>query len=858
MRTFMLLALATAVAACCVTPAEAGEISLRYKGAFRIPNFDWGCQSLAYNPSGNGGLGSLYGYFPGGGGGMVEFSVPPSASWLVTNDPSILPGVSILNGPWTGESPYGLEYLSPLPGQTSGKLYFGKPKVGHAYMDTDFTNKQGGWLPDGLDNRRIGDYIFEIPESWRPNVGGKPLVTGSSWSDYGKGPDLYAYDPFPNTEGKLPAQKLLEYKSSNPFPGWESGDSWNGGAWVEVGSDSAVIFGGLKYVGGVPRGQLVFYNPDDFVAVLNGGNLYDPAPYKSISISDRLFAQDYAIEGMAYDRPNQILLATVRAPRMGQVVLAWDVVVDAHVPQPGDANDDAVVDGADYTLVADNYGVVGVAGFGDGGWYRGNLNDDDVVDEVDAAVWQTNYTGQAVTAAAVASPAAAGAPASAEDYDWVTAMRHVHREFKDRAVPAIEGTISQFGDSISDTAAFFTPLRSSHQNVSPEDQVKLSWLQNYINPACWNWKGGSYGNQSSTTVDWGLRGMDTWLANYNPEMAVIMWGTNDLIFGPTPPVYTNYMRLIVQKCKANGTVPILTTIPPRHGRDATDWVEAVREVARTERVPLIDLYDEVLTRRPHNPPTDTWDGADPMWSDYSGYEVPTLIAGDGVHLSNWSGGKSNFDPEEGLNKNGLTLRNYLTLLKMHEVYEQVLSQPAPEPLSGSEVVYDQAELPDGKYAYTLKVHGNDFRDQSMFADVTIEATTGQIDTGTSAVLEPFASNAVETSIGSSSVTIKAGTGLGSQYEQADLAYIVCDGGLRVTGSIGRDGQIYPVDLTISASLVGDLNGDGVIDAADLLLLASSWATEVGDPGFDARCDLNGDGSIDAIDLLRFARQWPAQ
>lgn len=855
MRRLTLLALIAVMATCCLVPAEAGEISLRYKGAFRMPDLNYGCQALAYYPNGNGGLGSLYGNFQGSGGGVLEFSIPSPDSWLITNDPSILPTSSVLRGPWTGANPYGMEYLPPLPGQTSGKLYFGRPQTDHAYMDTDFTNRQGDGRPNGIDDRRIGEYIFAIPESWRSHVGGKPLVTGSHWGDYGRGPDLYAYDPFPDTTGKLPAQKLLEYKSSNPFPGWESGDAWDGGAWVEIGSQSAVIFGGLKYIGGQPRGQLIFYDPDDFVAVLNGGQPHDPAPYKSISISDRLFAQDYTVEGMAYDQQNQVLLATVRAPRMGQVFLAWDVVVDPDVPLAGDANNDGAVDGADYTLVADNYGFVGVAGFADGGWYKGNLNDDDVVDAADAAVWQTSYTGQA--AAAVAPVTAVSTSASTEDYDWVTAMRHVHREFKDRAVPAIPGTISQFGDSISDTSAFFTPLRNAHQNVSPEDQIKLSWLQGYVRPACWNWKGGSYGNLSATTVDWGLRGMDTWLANYNPEMAVIMWGTNDLVNGPTPPVYTHYLRLIVQKCKANGTVPILTTIPPRHGRDATDWVEAIREVARTERVPLIDLYEEIVTRRPHNPPADTWDGADPMWSAYSGYEVPTLIARDGIHLSNWAAGRNNFDVQEGLNKNGLTLRNYLTLQKMYEVYEKVFSQPAPDPLSGSELICDQAQLPDGKYAYTLTVLGNDLQDRAIFVDVAIEALSGQIDVAASAFEEPFLSNAVAITTSADVFRVAAGTGLGSKCEQADLAYIVSSGGLRITGAIARGGVNYPVDLTISQAVPGDINGDGTVDVVDLLYFVDSFGLSEGETGYDARCDFNKDQKVDVVDLLTFVQDyWP--
>ena len=47
-------------------------------------------------------------------------------------------------------------------------------------------------------------------------------------------------------------------------------------------------------------------------------------------------------------------------------------------------------------------------------------------------------------------------------------------------------------------------------------------------------------------------------------------------------------------------------------------------------MPLIDYQAEILKRRP-----DDWDGALPKFKDVPGseYEVPTLIARDGVHPS---------------------------------------------------------------------------------------------------------------------------------------------------------------------------------------------------------------------------------
>lgn len=859
-----------------IAHAGTGDISLQYLGAFREKDVDWGSGALAYYPGGNGGVGSLWGYVPGGGGGMYEITIPDQSSWSTSVDPSSWPDTTIIAGPTNVASPYGLEYLPALPGQTNGKLYHSRPNGPHGYMDPDLTNLETGWSLANVDNRRLGGYLFEIPDSWRSHVGGKPLVTGDSWSDYGKGPDLYAYDPNPAPgETTLAAEKLLEYNSSHPYPGWESGDDWNGGAWVEVGTDSAVIFGGKKNIGGVGRLQFSFYDPNDFVSVLGGGNTYDPEPVKTLSVTNRSpFCS--AIEGMAYDRANNLLYAAVRLEKLGEGYMVFEVVNDLATPHPGDANEDNVVDWEDYTILAGNYGEYGMAGFSDGGWSLGNFNEDDVVDEADLAIWEAEFgwvmpepatavllvTGGwlvlrrrrnalAVLMVLLSTGLLASPAVAQETWDWATPMQYVAQDW----AGGTQGSFSQFGDSISDTNAYFTPLRYSHSNVQPEDQVKLDWLQNWINPNSWNWKGSSWGNLSGTTVDWGLENMDSWLGTMNPQMCVIMWGTNDTWKGPSPTVYDDYLRFIVQKCKDNGTVPIVTTIPPRHEVDVMSYVNAAREVAESERVPLIDLYDEVITRRPHNPPTDTWDGADPMWSAYSGYEVPTLVARDGVHLSNWSGGRNNFDLVEGLNKNGYTLRNYLTLQKMYDIWEQVLSQPAPPPIQVGDVSIEPAYLGNGEFSFTLTVHGNDFQELPFGVSLEVTADAGTpIDTTESSVFAPWTDHAQVMILDDDSMLIEAGTGLGSEYETADLLYLVTSGDVSVTGNVARDGQNYPVNLDLALPLLGDVDLDGDVDASDLATLGMNWSPA----GSDARWrsgDFHGDGNVDSVDLAMIGLHW---
>jgi hypothetical protein len=88
-------------------------------------------------------------------------------------------------------------------------------------------------------------------------------------------------------------------------------------------------------------------------------------------------------------------------------------------------------------------------------------------------------------------------------------------------------------------------------------------------------------------------------------------------------------------------------------------------------VPLIDYYQETLRRRP-----DDWDGALPKFKELPGdeYQVPTLIARDGVHPSNPNRFAGDYS-EEALRSSGYALRNYLTLFAYAEVIEQTLALP---------------------------------------------------------------------------------------------------------------------------------------------------------------------------------------
>ncbi|MBN1808855.1 MAG: SGNH/GDSL hydrolase family protein [Planctomycetes bacterium] len=250
------------------------------------------------------------------------------------------------------------------------------------------------------------------------------------------------------------------------------------------------------------------------------------------------------------------------------------------------------------------------------------------------------------------------------DY-WVEPMKKVHAAFKGE-----KKTFAHFGDSITDTRAFWTGLQWQRNNMSPEALKAYNLVRAHMAQKCWgDWKGPRFGNQSRQTATWAQQNVDGWLGDLKPECVLIMFGTNDLATS-TPETYARQMTEIVQKCLNSGAVVILSTIPPRHERDeiVQKYVGAVRKLAADSKVPLIDFYQEVITRRPKD-----WDGALPQFAQYNGYDVPTLISRDGVHPSN--PGKYNGDySDEGLRSNGYTLRNYLVLMKYAEVIEKVLSK----------------------------------------------------------------------------------------------------------------------------------------------------------------------------------------
>jgi subtilisin family serine protease len=73
------------------------------------------------------------------------------------------------------------------------------------------------------------------------------------------------------------------------------------------------------------------------------------------------------------------------------------------------------------------------------------------------------------------------------------------------------------------------------------------------------------------------------------------------------------------------------------------------------------------------------------------------------------------------------------------------------------------------------------------------------------------------------------------------------------GGLGELTGVIRIDVACTPLSPGDLNGDGMVDVLDLLILLDAW----GDCENPAYCpaDLDGDGSIDVLDLLTLLDNW---
>jgi lysophospholipase L1-like esterase len=245
--------------------------------------------------------------------------------------------------------------------------------------------------------------------------------------------------------------------------------------------------------------------------------------------------------------------------------------------------------------------------------------------------------------------------------DYAAAMKAVAAKFK-----GTPGVFIHLGDSIT-YANQNTAWARGGQGHSPESQAFLKWAHKGEQKDTDGWwlasvdvpNGRSHTAASGVRADEYLKGgkgglppLAEIIKKYNPQLALYMLGTNDISAGRQIPQYIADVEKAIDALLENGTVVILSTLPPYRGKTAKveEYNKALLELAGKKKIPVIDLFAEMKAR-----------AGDDFEKAYLG--------GDGVHLSHaQAGGPAT---EENLKKCGYLLRCYLAVNKGMEVKAKV-------------------------------------------------------------------------------------------------------------------------------------------------------------------------------------------
>ncbi len=253
-----------------------------------------------------------------------------------------------------------------------------------------------------------------------------------------------------------------------------------------------------------------------------------------------------------------------------------------------------------------------------------------------------------------------------ESWDYAPAMKKVTQKFTGTV-----GVVLHMGDSITYANPYSQWARYG-KGKTPADKALCEWMHtNQLNE-----KDGWYlcsvdkpGGRSVTAAGGirinqylkggraGMLSLADLLKTYNPQMVVLMLGTNDASAGRKVKDYEQDMKKALELILANGTIPILSTIPPHPRRMelAKSYNQVLQKLAKEKQIPLIDYEKEILKRRPME-----WNG--------------TLLNKNDVHPSaRYEETTPTSEPTPAnLQNSGYLLRGWLSVRKIGEVKIRVL------------------------------------------------------------------------------------------------------------------------------------------------------------------------------------------
>jgi lysophospholipase L1-like esterase len=296
-----------------------------------------------------------------------------------------------------------------------------------------------------------------------------------------------------------------------------------------------------------------------------------------------------------------------------------------------------------------------------------------------------------VAAVWIVAAAASAGEVVKDDWGWPAAMKAVTAAYK-----GAQGKVVPIGDSITYANPAGQWARYG-KGRTPEEVAICKWMRSDVNDKSNGWwlaandqpSGRSWTAASGMTAaqclaggHHGLPALDAILADHDPQIAIVLLGTNDAGKKVPAEQYLKSMETIYEKCLKRGTIPVVTTVPPRNP-DPAGLIGAYNAglvaLAKKHGLPLVDYHGEILARQPG----DAWMG--------------TLISKDGVHPSN-EGSPGPATPEN-LAKCGYLLRCWLNVHKVMEIKQKVLDaaagggQPAAKPAVKPAAAVDKAAPP---------------------------------------------------------------------------------------------------------------------------------------------------------------------
>lgn len=253
-----------------------------------------------------------------------------------------------------------------------------------------------------------------------------------------------------------------------------------------------------------------------------------------------------------------------------------------------------------------------------------------------------------------------------ETWDYAKSMKEVSAKFKGTA-----GMVMHMGDSITyanqNTRWARSFKWSKKGGYSASDIEILKWShadkdKNKLN----GWHLASVdaaGGRSETAVSGirtgqylkgghrGIASASDLIKRYNPQIAIVMLGTNDGLGKIAPADAAKNLEEIIKLLIANGTIPVLSTIPPCAKFDAESFNAPYRKLAEKYKIPMIDLYKDMMVLA-----GDKWKAQ--------------MLSGDGVHLSHKLSGDK--PTKQNLANCGYLLRCYSAVQKLKEIRTKVL------------------------------------------------------------------------------------------------------------------------------------------------------------------------------------------